>query len=357
MLVFCLNLNIFPAILSARCPSGKELNRPVKISALIFNYNGARFLSEAVGSVLKQEFPPVDVVIADDGSTDDSRSKALAFGGRVQWLDLPHGGQGAALNAAVDKCRGEWIAFLESDDIWLGGKLKELAAFLDNEPGVVAVQHEMEQVDAELSPRPTWRTSELRRWGLDDFLNGRTLVTGMSALAVRRDVLEKLLPLPPDLLTCIDEFLQPRLLAAGAVAHLPRGLGLRRIHGSNFYADIRSDPRRLSSYLGLRSILDRHLDLFLKKQGAALSDFKARQMSLERLTLELLQARLAGRWQEAFGFWTRGVLNCGPRPYAAFKALTTGLMLISPASYSSLFKLYENQRWLYRLRSAWIKSA
>ena len=92
------------------------------VSVIIPVYNGARFIAEALQSVAAQDYSPIEVIVADDGSTDETARIASGFPG-VTVLPLAHGGVSRARNLAVGASKGEWLAFLDADDTWLPGKL------------------------------------------------------------------------------------------------------------------------------------------------------------------------------------------------------------------------------------------
>src|SRR4051794_29294194 len=101
------------------------------VSVVIPTHNRAHTLRPAVLSALGQDDVDVEVLVCDDGSTDGSRSIVEALGDkRVQWLSGPRsGGPSVPRNRGVDAAKGEWVAFLDSDDVWYQGKLgAQLAA-------------------------------------------------------------------------------------------------------------------------------------------------------------------------------------------------------------------------------------
>jgi glycosyltransferase involved in cell wall biosynthesis len=87
------------------------------VSIVINNYNYVRYLEAAVESALAQTWRPLEVVVVDDGSTDDSWSVVERFGERVRAIRQANGGQGAAYNSGFAASRGDWILFLDSDDL------------------------------------------------------------------------------------------------------------------------------------------------------------------------------------------------------------------------------------------------
>lgn len=92
--------------------------------------DGERYLGEAIESVLSQTHRALDVVVIDDGSSDATRDVARRYAPDVRCVALPHRGLGAARNAGVEAVRGEYIAFLDQDDVWPAQKLeRQLAPF------------------------------------------------------------------------------------------------------------------------------------------------------------------------------------------------------------------------------------
>jgi glycosyltransferase involved in cell wall biosynthesis len=95
------------------------------ISVIIPTFNRAAFLGEAIASVLKQDYfnrpgpgRRFELLVVDDGSEDGTRCVVESFGGQVTWLRQPHRGVSAARNLGLHRARGEFIAFLDSDDLW-----------------------------------------------------------------------------------------------------------------------------------------------------------------------------------------------------------------------------------------------
>lgn len=92
------------------------------VSVIVPVYNGERFLAEALQTALSQDYRPMQVIVADDGSTDGSVAVARSFP-EVTVLELEHGGVSIARNSAVAASEGEWLAFLDADDLWLPNKV------------------------------------------------------------------------------------------------------------------------------------------------------------------------------------------------------------------------------------------
>lgn len=109
------------------------MNNPL-ISVIIPTYNRAWALADAVDSVLAQDYPEVELIVVDDGSTDETPSLLAAYGDALQVITLDNGGVSRARNHGIAAAQGEYIAFLDSDDRWLPEKLSEQAAFFKANP-------------------------------------------------------------------------------------------------------------------------------------------------------------------------------------------------------------------------------
>lgn len=103
------------------------------VSVIIPTYNRGAWVAEAVDSVLAQTHVSVEVIVVDDGSTDDTPAVLAGYGDRIRVIRQANAGVSAARNAGMAAARGEWIGFLDSDDTWLPEKLErqwaDLAAY------------------------------------------------------------------------------------------------------------------------------------------------------------------------------------------------------------------------------------
>lgn len=95
-----------------------------RVSAIIPTYNYAQFVCEAVESALAQTWPNMEVIVVDDGSTDDTRERLQRYTGRIKYLYQNNRGLSAARNTGIREASGEYVAFLDSDDIWLPDKIE-----------------------------------------------------------------------------------------------------------------------------------------------------------------------------------------------------------------------------------------
>jgi glycosyltransferase involved in cell wall biosynthesis len=104
------------------------------VSCIVPTYNCERFVGEAIESILRQTYAPLEIICVDDGSTDGTRAVVHKFGDRIRYLYQQNAGPATARNTGAKSARGEFIAFLDSDDIWVPDKLKIQVAHLRNNP-------------------------------------------------------------------------------------------------------------------------------------------------------------------------------------------------------------------------------
>lgn len=105
------------------------------VSVIIPVYNGERFLADALRSAIAQEYEPLEIIVADDASSDRSLDIARSFT-QVKVVELEHGGVSIARNAAVAASRGEWLAFLDADDLWFPDKIRKQVAAGASSPDI-----------------------------------------------------------------------------------------------------------------------------------------------------------------------------------------------------------------------------
>lgn len=107
-----------------------------KISVVIPCYNQGQFLVEAIQSVLEQDYPDKEIIVVNDGSDDNTREVANYYRDAIVYIEQSNKGAAAARNAGIRAAKGEYIAFLDADDVCFPGRLKREAEVLDQRPDV-----------------------------------------------------------------------------------------------------------------------------------------------------------------------------------------------------------------------------
>ncbi|MFC1811650.1 glycosyltransferase family 2 protein [Thermodesulfobacteriota bacterium] len=115
------------------------------LNVIIPVYNCERYLAEAIESVLNQTYDLIEVIVVDDGSTDTSANVAKQFVPPVRYYYQPNNGIAAARNRGVDLAQGDFLAFLDSDDVWTPDKLKIQVATFEDNPKLEAVFGHVQQ--------------------------------------------------------------------------------------------------------------------------------------------------------------------------------------------------------------------
>lgn len=212
------------------------------VSVIVPNYNGARFLDEAIASVLAQTYEHREVIVVDDGSTDDSRAILDGRRGSVTAIALPHSGfPGLVRNAGIRVARGELIAFLDSDDVWLPHKLARQVRYLQAHPEVALVHTNLEVVDGQgRFLRHTFTGLEGSRALFDDdadssfmrVLKGEGGIWTSSVL-VRRQCLDTVGLFDETLPMTEDWHLWIRIARHCRIGYIAEALAKHRKHGRN----------------------------------------------------------------------------------------------------------------------------
>lgn len=118
------------------------------VSVVIATHNQAKYLGYTIESVLNQTYSNIELTVVDDGSTDDTPSIARRFAGRIRYIRQVNMERGAARNRGLRESRGEYISFLDSDDIWVPDKIDREVQFLQTNPNVGLVYSDREFIDA-----------------------------------------------------------------------------------------------------------------------------------------------------------------------------------------------------------------
>ena len=114
------------------------MSRPL-VSVIVPSYNAARFLPEAIASVRRQHYEPLEILIVDDGSTDATPQLVPRLGADIRYFRKENAGVASARNVGLREARGEVIAFLDADDQWPDGKIGVQLARLEADPALEVV--------------------------------------------------------------------------------------------------------------------------------------------------------------------------------------------------------------------------
>lgn len=121
------------------------MSESVSISVIIPVHNGDRYLAAAIDSVLAQSHPAFEIIVIDDGSIDHSSTIAQSYGASVRYEYQSQQGAGAARNRGVELAMGDFLAFLDADDLWASDKLALQVSAFELEPTLEAVFGQVQQ--------------------------------------------------------------------------------------------------------------------------------------------------------------------------------------------------------------------
>jgi glycosyltransferase involved in cell wall biosynthesis len=258
------------------------------VTVLIDTFNYGRFIEEAIESVLSQDFPSdqMEVLVVDDGSTDNTAELVKKYAPRVQYLYKSNGGQGSAFNLGVAKARGEIVAFLDADDYWLPGKLRRVVEEFQKNPGLGMVYHPYLEIDMQSNER---RPSKFRPISGSLFENEEEFFwyhpPGTCA-SFRRKFLEQVLPAPEGLRTQADGYIGALIIFVAPILAIPECLATYRFHGKNLYhaEESQTPVDVLRNRMPMRRILVAAMRKWLAENGFTRKQSPVRSF-LDRWTL------------------------------------------------------------------------
>lgn len=213
------------------------------VSIIINNYNYSRYLKEAIDSALHQNYPHVEVIVVDDGSTDESPTVIQQYGDRIIPILKKNGGQASAFNAGFAASQGDIIFFLDSDDVFYINKVEEICNFLCKKMvknPYVMVYHLLECVDTngvslghKVPSSPYNVPVNLYNYTCQ-YRFFPYAASPTSGIAMSRMLAQKIFPIPEQgVLTCADEFVVRPALLIGEVYGVEQVLAKYRLHDAN----------------------------------------------------------------------------------------------------------------------------
>jgi glycosyltransferase involved in cell wall biosynthesis len=208
-----------------------------EVSVIIPTYNSALFLPAAVESLLAQSFRDFEVLVIDDGSTDDTAAVMGRYGPPVRYLRQSNAGVAAARNRGIAESRGRYVAFLDADDTWFAHKLERQLAALREQPACRVCYSAFLVVDSDLVPLYVNRGGG-KETVLEDFLTRGNVVGSICTVVCDRSLLAVTGGFDPSLSQCADWDLWVRLAAYTRFAFVAEPLVTYRQHASSMSRNI-----------------------------------------------------------------------------------------------------------------------
>jgi cellulose synthase/poly-beta-1,6-N-acetylglucosamine synthase-like glycosyltransferase len=214
------------------------------VSILINNFNYAQFLPDAIDSALAQTYSNVEVIVVDDGSTDDSHSIIASYGDRIIAISKPNGGQASAFNTGFVHSRGEIICFLDADDTFGLNKAADLVDAFSQYPEAGWCFHPLQLIDQQgksIDFPPDCES--LQYYDLREKIQSGQLgepfsfpIPATSGMVFHRRLMASLLPMPEaETIALNDSYLKFVAIALTPGITLTKALAQQRIHSSNAF--------------------------------------------------------------------------------------------------------------------------
>jgi len=230
-----------------------------KVSVIIPAYNCAPFLPETLKSVFEQTYSDLEIILIDDGSTDDTQTVVAPFLDRIQYIRQDNKGLPAARNTGLRVAKGQFIALLDADDSWSPDKLeRQLPCLADSKVGIVYSDFSVRYADGSFQPsylanRPLVSEGYI----LENYIQSRFLFP--STMVIRRQCFEEFGLFDEEMRACEDIELFARILTQWKAAGIDAPL-VTRYEGTH---NITSNSRKINQYtiLALRKVLSKELKL------------------------------------------------------------------------------------------------
>lgn len=221
-----------------------------RISAVITVYNCAAFVAEAIESVLDQTQPVDEIVVVDDGSTDETAKVVAGYASAgVRYIWQENQGAGAARNRGIQETKGEFIAFLDGDDVWLSNKIANQVAYLQADPDTAVVSGNKWWWDVRRNERKLKRAGVEPPLELEREILIRNVVGNPSMTLIRRRIFDEVGCFNPALRWGQDWELWIRISTRAKIDFVPDPVILYRWHPANLSHDRRWE--RLSCLFGI----------------------------------------------------------------------------------------------------------
>ncbi len=321
------------------------------VSVLIANYNYGQYIGEAIESVLNQTYQNFEIVICDDGSTDNSLEVIKEYAkrdNRIKYIAKGNGGVASALNAAYQMCRAELITFLDSDDVFHKEKIAIIVETLKKHPEAGFIVHPVLQIDSKgknlgvyplSSKLPSgWIAEELLAQG------GIMEFPPVSGLCLRREVTNVMFPLNPEFRTNADGIIQRIAPLLTVVLAIDTPMAKRRIHRYNitYSGNITAEYIERQIQIGRRLWEEQHN--FLKHWAPnSLNNIQSFDRTIEYKMLSYVLQRIEDKRSNARGNPWKELVS-----HPAFKDLPLVRRVLWYVSYllpSPIFKKFINLWW------------
>ncbi|BDA72017.1 probable glycosyl transferase [Rivularia sp. IAM M-261] len=241
------------------------------VSVLINNYNYAPYLKQAIDSALNQTYVNTEVIVVDDGSTDNSRDIINKYGNQIIPIFKLNGGQASAMNAGFAASHGEIICLLDSDDIFLPEKVSEVVNLFKSQPNIDWVFHQSAPIKSEEIFSTNFKELVDKNYNIHSespkIIDFRTNIINAelpnftpstSNLCFSKAVLEKIFPLPEvkgfSGMAITDLYIKYLVVGLGIGFSIKNNLGVFRLHNNTYSNSTISQDKKRRMYAEINMI-------------------------------------------------------------------------------------------------------
>lgn len=220
------------------------------VSVIIPTYNYSRYVGQAIGAVLAQTLPATEIVVVDDGSTDDTAAEVEKFGEKVRYIKQENAGVCVARNRGVADSTGKYIAFLDADDIWEPEKLAKQIAKFSEDDQIGLVHCGMREFHSDTGETIAMHLQGTEGWVADDLLlwEGLGVIGPGGTIIVRRDAFENVGGFDESLKVGEDWDFCYRIARKYKVGFVPELLVNYRNHGTNAHKNVAEMERGMGRF-------------------------------------------------------------------------------------------------------------
>jgi glycosyltransferase involved in cell wall biosynthesis len=271
----------------------RKNTRPL-VSVIIPNYNHTRFLPNAIQSVLAQHYPNYEIIIVDDGSTDDSREVVAQFGDKVQYIWQNNQGLAGARNTGIRAASGELIGLLDADDEWAPDYLEQMMVMVDKNPDAIVFYCMAQCMDMDGRDLPQFVGGPPLEPGLlyQKLLRANFIIP--STVIFRKKPIVDVGYFDATLRSCEDWDLWLRLLPSFTIRGSHQSLVRYRLHGNSLSKNV------VGMHSAAQQVIEKHFDVADSKPTEWTSDKRRAYGGLYRYQV-LTYIQRQNNWEAATG--------------------------------------------------------
>ncbi len=268
-----------------------------KVSVIIPAYNKAELTAQTVESVLSQTYPNIEIIVVDDGSADSTRQRLACFTDRIQYIYKENGGACSARNRGLQSAQGEFIAFLDCDDLYMENKIALCADFLRKNKDVGFVHTAAYFIDdkGEVVGKYSHPQSRHQGWIVKRLLQGNYICNSTPVL--RRSCLDEVGPFDESVFAPADWDLWLRLASRAKAGYLDQPLTKYRVTGNHTFSYLdqsyEDEVHVLEKFFNTHALYGR----LLKKQSLASCYLRYAQAYLLKGDLAKVRVNFQQAWR------------------------------------------------------------